>query len=489
MFSRIAPQRRFDVAVVLSCLVVKLVGLFLDSHVRLFMGDSATYLWSAVSLGVPTDRSFSYPLLIRATAGTFGSIRVLLWVQTACGIATAWMTARLLRDACRVQPGIAAAAALLIALDPSQLFYERMVMTESVSTCVLIASLCAAFAFVRGGRSASLAGCIALGVLSVSLRAGLAPFALLLGPVCALLYAIKQPSRVAWGHVAFAILGTIACHVAYQQSYGFWMKSDPGYLRDAGLFRLGLVAPLVRAEDFAGSDVDASLLDEVKLPLSDPRQREAQIWQKNGLIDVLKRRAGPLAYHAASIIAANAIHRDPLALLDLSIATTRDYFDPAIRAARLYSDLGSGQLPDDRTIALLRTRFDDDDTDIARVVSPIYSYFAASWAWPVFGLFMLAPLALAAAWCGRRMMTRPIALLLALACVGLVIGHLLCAHIVSFRYLHPFPVLMAISEAVCVDAALAQPTARRVWARLRIGQQRRRPGRIQPRAARTNRAA
>ena len=40
-----------------ACLIAKVSVLLFDDRVRLFLGDSATYLWSAVALNVPPDSS------------------------------------------------------------------------------------------------------------------------------------------------------------------------------------------------------------------------------------------------------------------------------------------------------------------------------------------------------------------------------------------------------------------------------------------------
>ena len=54
------------------------------------------------------------------------------------------------------------------------------------------------------------------------------------------------------------------------------------------------------------------------------------------------------------------------------------------------------------------------------------------------------------------------ALLLSLVCCGLVVGQVLCSHIVSFRYLHPFTVLVVLNAAAVVDGMLALAARRRV---------------------------
>ena len=241
--------------------------ILIDDRVRLFMGDSATYLGSAVSLHVPPDRSYTYPLLIRAIAAPFGSITPLLWAQTLCGVATAAMVAWLSRGVFEARRGVALCAAILVSLDPLQLFYERMVMTESLSTCVLMASLCVAVAYVRDGRVWELVACVGLGIVSTSLRVALAPLAFGLSIVAVLLRWNVAPRGNIARHLTIALLLTFATHGAYRHLYGFALHQSPAYIRDGGLFRLGLVAPLVRAEDFDGTHIDAHLLDEVSIPL------------------------------------------------------------------------------------------------------------------------------------------------------------------------------------------------------------------------------
>ncbi|HEX3896739.1 MAG TPA: glycosyltransferase family 39 protein [Rudaea sp.] len=446
-----AATRTFVCAVAAACLIAKLGILVLDDRMRLFMGDSATYLWSAVSLQAPLDRSFTYPLLIRLTAGASGSITMLLWVQSLCGVATSLMVYRLLRRSFAVRPWIAAAAALLIALDPSQLFYERMVMTESVSTCVLVASLCAALTYLRCRQLRYLALCILFGVALASLRVGLVPLAWALGPAAVLL-ANRTSLRACARPLLFAVVATWACHSAYQHEYGRITHSHPGYIRDGGFFRLGLVAPLVNPASFDGTGLDASLLDDVTIPLGDPHLREAQIWQPGGLIDVLKQHGGPRAYRVAARLASNAIRNDPIGVARLGLQTLREYFDANYYRTRLASDLADDRVPDAKTLELLRTHFNYDVNPVAPTPSPVYRYFENASVWLVCCLFSLMPLSMLVIVACRRRCSRE-GLLLGLVGIGLVIGEILCSHIISFRYLHPFPVMEIMCLGIVVNTA------------------------------------
>ncbi len=436
-----------------ACLVAKLCILLLDDSVRVFMGDSATYLWSAVAMQAPLDRSFTYPLLIRLTAGASSSIVTLLWVQTLCGVATSLMVYWLLCQSFSVRSWIAATAALLVALDPAQLFYERMVMTESVSTCVLVASLCTAFAYMRSRKTRYLVLCILLGVILASLRVGLVPFALALGPAAVLL-ANRDSMRACVWPLLLAIIATWMCHSAYQHAYGRLTHSHPGYIRDGGFFRLGVVAPLVTPASFDGTGLDASLLDDVKIPLGDPHLREAQIWQPGGLIDVLRRHGGPRAYRIAARLASNALANDPIGVVRLGLQTLREYFYADYYRARLKSDLGNDRAPDELTRELLRTHFNYDIPGVAQPPSPVYRYFENASTWLVCCLFSLMPLSMLVVAASRRRCARE-GILLGLVGTGLVVGQILCSHIISFRYLHPFPVIEIVCLGIVVNTIVA----------------------------------
>ncbi|HEX6832356.1 MAG TPA: hypothetical protein VF132_02380 [Rudaea sp.] len=451
----LTDEHAFLRRVVLACAAVKTALVLIDPTMRLFLGDSATYLWSAVHLDPPPDRSFTYPLLIRLTAGVTGSLPTLLWVQTAIGVATAALVCRILRDHFGVRRAIAAGAALLVAIEPGQLFYERMVMTETASTFALIAGVAFALAYLRTGSVRSLLACVGFGLLLASLRVGLVPVALLLGIVAVVIrwrrdFGVKNLI----GHLALAVGATVLLHGGYQLLYGWGTHSAPAYIRDGGLFRLGLVAPLVKAEHFRNTGVDGALLDDVRIPLASARTREAQIWHPGGLVDVLRQHAGSQASAIASLVAERAIRDDPLGLLKLGLETTREYFDRDRRKERLWSDLGSGQLPDPKIEDLIRTSFHYNVSGIATMPSPVYRYFAAAELWTAACLFALLPLAIAAAVRCRGRHGRG-GLLLALLAGGFVIGQILCSHIISFRYLHPFPVLVILCGALLVQANCA----------------------------------
>jgi len=449
------PHAVFFRNLAVAVLVIKLIILSFDPHVRLFMGDSATYLSSSVDHWTPPDRSFVYPMIIDLTAGSSHSIITLLAIQTLIGVATTLLAGWILLGFFGVKRGIVATVVLALVIDPSQLFYERMVMTESISTFALIAMLATALAYLRKGNLAWLLVCAGLGVFLTSLRAAMAPLALLL-PMTSVMLSIPPRSGAwrRWGiHLLIALAATWAGHTAYKHWYAARAGGEPAYIRDAGMFRLGLVAPLVKPAHFAGTGIDPAMLDEVRIPLAQPHKREEQIWLPGGLIDVLNQHAGVRARSIADTIANRAIVDDPIGVLRLGLLTESEYFDSAKRRERLWSDLGSGQLPNKRTIELLHDRFHYDASTIARTPTIVWSYFSLTAMWPVGCHFALPPLAiLLLVFCPRRQ--RRFAVLLALVCIGLSIGHMLGAHIISFRYLHPFSVLAVVCAGILANALL-----------------------------------
>src|SRR5690606_28313150 len=69
-------------ALLLAVAVLKAAAILLDPQIRLFLGDSASYLFAARSdEWLPGDRSFTYPLLLESLVRPTGSLQALLYWQ------------------------------------------------------------------------------------------------------------------------------------------------------------------------------------------------------------------------------------------------------------------------------------------------------------------------------------------------------------------------------------------------------------------------
>src|SRR5690606_28477605 len=99
---------------------------------------------------------------------------------------------------------------------------------------------------------------------------------------------------------------------AYAAEYGRRVDGPPSLMPAGGMMRLGVVAPLVRAEHFAGTDADgAAVLADVSLPLDDPGAREGHVWSPQGLFAAIGRHSRD-AQATAGIVAGRALREDPL---------------------------------------------------------------------------------------------------------------------------------------------------------------------------------
>jgi hypothetical protein len=188
----------------------------------------------------------------------------------------------------------------------------------------------------------------------------------------------------------------------------------------------------------------ADLLSRDAFALTDPHMRENQLWQANGLIELIRQSVGDAeGNRVAGKIAKRALRDDPLGLLRLAYLTTLDYFNPAIVQHRMSNDLGD-RMPEAELADKLRRDYHFDYPEPNAWPSPIRRWFGASAPWLIACLLLLAPLGLATILVGWRTLRAP-ALLLGLASLGVVAGHVLFAHIISFRYLHAFPFFVLLN--------------------------------------------
>ena len=439
--------------------VLKMTGLAFDPTVRLFLGDSASYLHSAMTGWIPPDRSFIYGLFVRGTAVFAHSMIALAIAQSLLGVVSAILLFLILRDSFEAPFPLAFCAALLLAIEPAQLFYERMLMAESAGTMMFATMLWSGFAWLRRPHWAwalvwPLAGiaCVALRMSALPVVVGFAALPVLVR------IAIDRPFRSAinrfWPHLLIALVATAAMHSGYKHLYGHLERVHPDYIADTGAFRLGLVAPLVTRAEVVSVGLPADLLEHVGPPLSDPRLREAQIWQADGLISRV-REAAHGDRRTLRELADRALRADPFGLVRMGWSTLTDYLDDGVARARMEDDIGNRTV-DESMVAELNACCAYDASGLESRRNPVARYFSASRAWLTGCYFILAPLALSMLFAQRkRALAAP--LLLALTACGLVLAMMLFSHIVSFRYLHPFPFMVILCGGALRVAVVARP--------------------------------
>lgn len=441
-------------ALATALVAVKLALLALDPQVRFFFGDSASYVHAALTGWVPPDRSPTYPMLLQSMGGQGGLSRLLL-AQAAIGVLSCLLAWALLVGPLRVRPALAAAAALLLAVEPMQLYYERSVMAETAGSACLLGMLAALAATLQLRRPVWLLAAAGLGVAAVSLRVSLLPVVLVLGTLAPLLWlfagrAGRPTVRMQAACLALAVLSTWAGHHLYRAWYGQIAGVAPAWLADEPWFRLGWLAPLVEGAHLARLGLDPALLDKVGPPLRQRRAREAQIWSPDGLVAVLRRAGGGDGPRIAAKIAKRIQRERPAAVVAMGLATVADHFDGPYARDRMGNDLGRHTRASPGFIEQVRVHYGHDASDWRHDEAPVTRAFESArflYTVALLAAFPAGALLLWLAWRRRD----PVAALPALALLGLASACVLFSHVLVYRYLHPLLPVLAITLAVLAD--------------------------------------
>ncbi len=439
---------------------IKLAWFVADPTMRVFLGDSASYLWSALKGAPPLDRSMTYPLLLGWLALPAPTLAPMLAWQTLFGALTALLLFGTLRTWLGVSFALACGAAAVFATEPAQIAFERFLMAESAGTYCFAAALASGVGYVRTrGIRFLVYGAIA-GLGAASLRLSLLPVVLgmaLLPPLVVLLEAAWRRDRRAMLGAALGLVvaafATKYAHGYYQRWYDLWSTAvdEPSYSGREGAMRLALVAPLVKREHLARQGLDPSLLDQVGQSLRDPEKRELQLWAEDGLVVVIERSLGDhlAAERIMRKIATRAVREDPLGFLAFAPVIARGYFDDAVAAHRVADDMGI-RGPTAEDIRWMREEFGYEAQGIANRASPATVWFVGARWWFTACLFLLVPLVAAAAWVNRRR-GGDVGVYLVLVAAGMTAAHLLFSAIVSYRYLHAFPFVALLALAWLAD--------------------------------------
>ncbi|MBX3724886.1 MAG: hypothetical protein KF823_03110 [Xanthomonadales bacterium] len=460
-------------AVLAGLVLAKAAFLLVDPDPRFFFGDSASYINAATRGWGLRDRSSTYPFLIWLTALPSRSLHVLVLLQSALGAVLAALLYRLLVRDLGVRAGLAALAAVLIALEPMQLYYERTVMAETFGTGFLVAMLLAQCSYFRRPMPAKILLAVGLGLVAVSFRLSLLPTVLVLGSGFPLLWLLARPglpappggpaahrpsgrsrpaARRIVVHFGLALLATCALHQGYRVAYGKAVGVDPGYIASSGLFRLAWLAPLLTPGHLDRQGVPPALLQGLAEDPGDRRSREWQMWHPEGLIARLRAARPDDADAVAGRIAGDLLRRQPSAVLALGLATFADHFDVAYADDRMQDDLGI-RPPDQRFIGQVQDLFGHDASAWRHPDGLVHRMMVAYR--PVLTLqVLIAPLLALALLVLARARATPSLAVLALAILGLAASNILFGHALVFRYLHPLPPLLMVAVAVLADAAL-----------------------------------
>lgn len=418
------PQRRQENWVHLGCLLTALLALklgiyLLDPRPKFLLGDSASYLYTALTGWIPEDRSFTYGFLLRVLAVWPHSFTPLMLFQTCISGIAAWIVSLSLIRYFNARFWVAALCGFLCAIEPLQLISERFVLTEAVSTFLLATYVMLALEYMRSGRLVFLAVAQIISIPLISIRISFLPLVLvssvllpLLGPQARAIWvrlwkSLRNESGATFSsnsgltrkvavHLLIAVVLSQLCLYGYRRANGALSKHPPAYSYNDGVFLLCFWAPIVQPGDFPIPEWRGAIFSHLHYDLHNPAFRNIQCFAPDGLIHriidatTLKRGYpdGLLANKLAKETALRAVKRDPVGLLKLSARTYVEFFDtPYLRStAEVDEGLHNPGTPEfhKELLTRFREKFDGNHLD-----TPILRWHMAAIHWYQF--LMLVP--------------------------------------------------------------------------------------------------
>lgn len=457
--------RRPLILAAVAALSLKLLWFAIDRAPLFYMGDSRSYVNSAIWGRPILDRSNSYGLLMWLISVRPGTLTTLVLVQTIAGAATAWILAFCLLRYFKVRPAIAVAAVVAFAVEPLQLLHERMVLTESFAMLMLAFYLLFCLSYLARPRALTLIVLAATGVLLLSLRLVYVPVTLFGAVLVPLLgwvfprgeWAATNTVRRFLGHLAISLLVTLGLHQLYKTANGVKANRPPAYQYKSGLFLASAWAPLIEPEDALdprARRVVEKLLNSSAYSLRDWGVRSVQLWAEGGFASEMKKAFGgdtDSANVAAQEISQRTLRRVPLSVVRLTARTYVDYWrSPARVRNQLLDEQGTLRGPEQKFLADLKRWFNLDARESAATMTPIKRYHLVGAPWYV--VLSVSPLIglLCMRWVRRE--ARPGALLLAVFGAMLLIVPCATAAMLV-RYLHPLVFGTLAALAVIADEA------------------------------------
>jgi hypothetical protein len=452
----------------LSIFALKLLLFAIDPVPKLYMGDSGSYILTALNGWIPPDRSFFYGYVIRWTALWPGSLTWLLVVQVCLSAITCILFSCITRVIFELPERWSYMFGFLCAIDPLQLLYERYVMTEAISLFLYALVIYHSFLYLKTHRLRNLVIVQAVSVLLIGFRMSFllqVQIATIILPLLAFapdfLKRIRRqplakasptwPARVCASHLLLSVTLMFLLHAGYKRTNGWLSHREPNYLYSTGITLLAYWAPVLQPEDAT----DPRLADLIRrgdeFHLKNPVFRNAQRFRPDHLVDRLWKLE-PDRSKADSLAKKTALHalwRDPLGVLGIGWHTYLDYWNVAAMKRCAESDFSFRRPPSDKLIARLASRFHLSYAKGTTNMSPTQMYYVV--AWPYYFLILLAPLLSGLAIALRSV--RRYALLLFIH-ISIMMAMAMTFGGDSIRYLQPISFMTLLVLALGAETAL-----------------------------------
>jgi hypothetical protein len=331
------------VLVLLPAIALRVTMMILYRPTALNVADAVRYAHAAQSnIWEGPFQPAGYPLFLRAVGAITRRIEVFVALQHVLGILSAWLC----YDAARrlgVRRWLALGAAGLVALSGDQLFLEHAILTESLVTFFLAASLWFAVRWPGGGRSlvgvALSALCVSLALCTRTSILAVAPFAGVALVLLAPGWRARAQRACVFGLVLLVVIGSyFALHDRATDSFGFGVATGWGLYIRAATF-----ADCTRFDPPAGTEF---LCESVPVD-----QRPGSDWY--AWVDGPARArfgAPPTGDATVGRFARAAIRAQPLAYARLVATDGLRYFEPDFGTPRPWSGVDESLTDIDRRV-------------------------------------------------------------------------------------------------------------------------------------------
>ena len=454
----------------LFCLLVvalKFLLLGLDPLPKIFVGDSLSYIWTAVAGWIPEDRSYFYGYVIRWSSLATGSLSSLLILQAAISALTAILVALICRSILNLSERLAYLFGLLCALDPLQLLWERYVMTETISLFLFALVLYFALFYLKRRRISDLLLLQLFSSFLIGFRMSflaLVQLNTVLLPLLAFSPEFLTLARAGWSarrmwvrtlqpiglHLLTSVVLMVLLHSGYKRLNGRLSHKEPAYLYVTGLHLLAFWAPALEPVDAPDPRLADLIERGYEFQIKDLASRNAQRFEIDFLIDRLAKIEPDTAKadNLAKQTALHALRRDPLKIVKMGLQTYAGFWKPAALKAYAELDFSLRNLPDDEKRRLIASRFHQtiDTNPNAQQKTLLQWYYLR--AWPYFYLVLVSPVLAGLAVFFSR--TQRFAVLILVHDFVLVAVSVILAPQPVVRYLQPISLLTILGVALCI---------------------------------------
>lgn len=351
---------------VLAILAIKLILLIVDPSPSFFLGDSVSYMGTALRSYIPLDRSFVYGFFIRAVTYHSSSLTSLVILQMLTGAMCAIIIMYLLVAQFNAPRWVAFLFGALCAIEPIQLRCERQVMTEALSLFIFAIYTMIIISYLKSQKLSMLVIASFAGLALISVRLSFLPLVLVntaLAPLLAVLskHGIspktsapdaatgnmdrrRRIAKLAFAHIAVSVLVTIVSHGAYKSYYGKLLNLPPAYNYKDGIFLVSAWIPFAGEEDFPDPDLRAKVFNNMIYDIKNVRAAAFHAFSGPGSFSssIIDAYGGDIykANGVAKKMAVNAMLRDPLGLASRTVNVYKRYFDIEEALMRIDEEFG-----------------------------------------------------------------------------------------------------------------------------------------------------